>query len=269
MQHCPFSLCQRNKRRVNRTSFQWNNARNHEGNAKRIRLLELYGFFSAGNPGSQAFAKTGTGSPLGASQTCLSEVLFGPFPWLQIPRGTNKANKFADPRARGGQNAWVMSVKERWWRVSVSGELASLKMAFPFNRVTGVSDFPSSCFKFALHTNYIQQWGEEQMGVHRPMSKEVDIQKQRELEFCPESAHLMDWQEQKGEEGGEEVVGSGSPSSCPGPGEPPHNKPSRYFSGLEATGLWFRSGTGIIRSLVELSKSLKEQTEVPVLFQLF
>lgn len=32
------------------------------------------------------------------------------------------------------------------------------------------------------------------------MSKEADIQKKREHEFCPESVHLMKWQEEEGEE---------------------------------------------------------------------
>lgn len=85
-----------------------------EVNAKGLRPIELYGFFSAGNLGSQAFAKSGTGSPLDTSQTCLSGVLSGPTPWLPIQRGTNKANKFADPRAGAGQNAQVMSVRDRW-----------------------------------------------------------------------------------------------------------------------------------------------------------
>lgn len=42
--------------------------------------------------------------------------------------------------------------------------------------------------------------GKTRGGVHHFMSTEVDIQKQREHEFCPESVHLMKWQEEEGEE---------------------------------------------------------------------
>ena len=130
--------------RGNSTKSQWNNTRNQEVKSKGTKHLELYGFFSAGNLGSQAFAKTGTGFPLEASQTCSSKIPSGPSHWLHILRGTNNVNKIADASAGGGQNAQVVSVRESIWRTSMSGKPVSVKIIFPFNRGSLTFTVPSS-----------------------------------------------------------------------------------------------------------------------------
>lgn len=62
---------------------------------------------------------------------------------------------------------------------------------------------------------------------------------------------------------------SSSCGSCPGPRQPSDNKAGNCFLNLKATGFWLSGGTGTNRSLLSCIRSPKEQSQVPVLFQLF